>query len=474
MKTKLMAILFATACLMTGLVGCSSKNAETPAENVSGTSDESQAADSGSVSTLDSSDTGTAGSTSAEGGDLTVWIVALFNEEANTSLAEQLKSFEGADVTVEQIAAAEMPTQLATALQSGTMPDICIVHAGMLLSISESIPFLDLTDLYEEIEADRPFVGSLRSVSTFGEKLPLIPLYESAIGLFCRKDVFTAAGLGEADIPSTWEEYVDVAYKLDGAVDGVYSAGTGFGASDDDDEANFLWCWYFANGGKLWNEDGSISEDEKDVKLMEDLIGTYAKMYEDGLIPPDASTWDGGGNNASYLNGTTAMVMNSFTLYNAMTDSEDYAELLENTWVAPVPAGTDGTVNQAGIMSFAVSESSKNPDGAKALIKYMMTGDWYDGWIEQLFPLNAPVFADFGEKEKYADGVGKTAFEFIQSNKTVYTGYGVTDPAVLTAGSQFSLTFPICNALQSVIVGGESAQNAAAGLFEDAKGYALN
>lgn len=461
MKRKLTALLLAAALLTVLLAGCGGSGAQT------------QASASESPSPGESSSpSATTQPQPEENPDLTVWIVALFNEEANVSLADQLKSFDGANVTVEQIAAAEMPTQLATAWQSGTMPDIAIIHAGMLLSISQSVPFLDLSGLYDEIEQSRPFVSTLRSVSTFNDKLALIPLYESAIGLFCRKDVFQEAGLSEDDLPSTWDEYVDVAYKLKGAVDGVYPAGTGFGPNDDDDEANFLWCWYFASGGKLWNEDGTVTTEEKDIQLMEDLLTTYSQMYADGVIPPDASTWDGGGNNASYLNGTTAMVMNSFTLYNAMAGNGDYAELLENTWVVPVPAGSAGTVNQAGIMSFAVSENTKQPDAAKALIKYMMTGDWYDSWIEKLFPLNAPVFADSGEIEMYASGVGQIAFEFIQSRKTIYTGYGVTDPAILSAGSQFSLTFPICNALQSIAIGGESPEAAARKLFEDAAAYA--
>lgn len=113
----------------------------------------------------------------------------------------------------------------------------------------------------------------------------------------------------------------------------------GCGENDDDDE-NTIRQYMWNEGGYLFNEDGEIVADDKVTAVFD----KYAELYKDKVIPQDATTWDAGGNNGSYLAGRTAICFNAPTLYNALVSDEQYKELLDNTVVLAPPAGNENSV----------------------------------------------------------------------------------------------------------------------------------
>ena len=60
-------------------------------------------------------------------------------------------------------------------------------------------------------------------------------------------------------------------------------------------------------GGYLFDEDGNVAADDKVTAVFD----KYAELYDDKVIPQDATTWDAGGNNGSYLAGRTAFCFNA-------------------------------------------------------------------------------------------------------------------------------------------------------------------
>src|SRR5260370_35914420 len=70
-------------------------------------------------------------------------------------------------------------------------------------------------------------------------------------------------------------------------------------------------------------------------------------------------------------------------------------DLLDNSTMAPVPAGTSGSYSGSGSWSWSVFKASKNVDGAKDLIRYLMDpkrlqsvyaqagGRWYPSYVDR-------------------------------------------------------------------------------------------
>ena len=107
-------------------------------------------------------------------------------------------------------------------------------------------------------------------------------------------------------MPTTWDEVFKDAEKVSDPDNDFYGLAIGCGENDDDDE-NTIRQYMWNEGGYLFDEDGNVAADDKVTAVFD----KYAELYDDKVIPQDATTWDAGGNNGSYLAGRTAFCFNA-------------------------------------------------------------------------------------------------------------------------------------------------------------------
>lgn len=407
----------------------------------------------------ESSDGGSSDSSasSESSGELTVWLEKIFSDDANAAIEERINSFaeeKGVTVNVEFIAATDFTTKLNAAVEAGNnVPDVVTSAVTKIVNYYPSNPFLDVTDLVEEISGERPYLESIIEGSKIEDKNYFVPMTSSSTMAFIRKDKMEEAGVTE--VPATWDELFDAAEKMSDPDNGFYGLGMGCGPTDEDGE-NIFRMMMWNEGGYVFDADGNITLDSDAVK---DLLNKYKEMYDNGVVPPAASTWDSGGNNTSYLMGECGIVFNAPTLYNAMATDESYAELLENTEVVNLPAGSDNNVTMGFAAGPAIMKDSKNVDQAKELIKYLFDKEWYDEYLEITAPVYSPVFEDCKEIDTWTDGVNAQVLGYAENSKGYY-GYPVesTRGRALAAKSYF--TFPMAKMLNQVVTGAEDADSA--------------
>lgn len=108
---------------------------------------------------------GSGGSKGGSGSDsksLTVWIEKVFSDDANTAMEERIKSFaEENDVNVnyEFISATDFVTKLNAAIEAGSnIPDITTGAVTKVVNYYPSNPYMDVSDLVDEINAERPYM----------------------------------------------------------------------------------------------------------------------------------------------------------------------------------------------------------------------------------------------------------------------------------------------------------------------------
>ncbi len=104
-------------------------------------------------------------------------------------------------------------SKLPTAFASGSGPDIFIISPGDFLRYYNGGALLDLTPFVEE-KARRDFVPEIMATRLVDQKIYGIPMEFEPMAMYYSRAAFKDAGLGEADIPTSWQQLLALAKKL--------------------------------------------------------------------------------------------------------------------------------------------------------------------------------------------------------------------------------------------------------------------
>ncbi|HXF60071.1 MAG TPA: extracellular solute-binding protein, partial [Caldilineaceae bacterium] len=251
----------------------------------------------------------------AAGGDevFTYWGGLIFSETANQMLVDRINQWgdeRGIETDVVMINQNETVQRVSAAIEAGTLPDALDVGRGFMLLLSESGQLEPLDDLYAEIDAMVDFLPLAEEAvnpERYGGHIYGIPMSLGGNVLFRRADLLEAAGYTEA--PATWEELGEMARAINNPPE-VY--GMGFALSNVGDgnlTTTMLQSW----GGRIANDEGTeCTLDSPETRAFLEWITT---AYNDGLFPPDATTWDGAGDNVAYQSGTAGFIANPGSVY---------------------------------------------------------------------------------------------------------------------------------------------------------------
>lgn len=408
---------------------------------------------------------GTDGDGSGKSGqkELTIWVEKIFSDDANKAMEERIKSFseeKGIKVNYEFISATDFVTKLNAAVEAGSnVPDITTSAVTKIVNYYPSNPYMDVSDLVDEIDQERPYMESIYEGSKIEGKHYFVPMTSSSTMMFIRRDKMEEAGISE--IPKTWDELFEAAEAMSDPDNGFYGLGMGCGPTDEDGENMFRMIMW-DQGGYVLDEEGAVTLDND---AAQELLEKYKELYDGGAIPPAATTWDSGGNNTSYLMGESGIVFNAPTLYNSLKNDEANQELFENTEVVNLPAGRDNNTTMGFAAGLSIMEGCKEVEAAKELIKYLMDGEWYDEYLEITAPVYSPVFQDCKGSGIWADGVNAQVISYAENSKGYY-GYPVEDLKGRAVAAKNYFTFPMANMLNQVVTGAEDVDGAISGAVE--------
>ena len=274
--------------------------------------------------------------------------------DAVTAAAAAWGKTSGSTATV--AAAQDLTQQLAQGFSAGKAPDVFYVGADQVANYAKAGNLLPYAD---SLTNAADFYPALKQSFTYDGKFYCAPKDFSTLALFINTDMWTKAGLTDADIPKNWEALATVAKKL--------TAGkvAGLAMSPEHDRLD---AFMVQNGSNLVDADGKPTvNDPKNIEAL-----TFAKkLYTDGSMkwPKDLGAgWAG----EAFGKGEAAMTIEGNWLLGSMT--KDFPTIKYK--VAELPAGPTGT---KGTLSFTncwgISATTKNPDQAKALVQYLTSTD---------------------------------------------------------------------------------------------------
>jgi len=379
---------------------------------------------------------GTGGGTS--GGSLRVLIGSSGDAETdavNTAVAAWSQQ-SGTDATV--TVASDLAQELSQGFASGDPADVFYVSADAFQGYAANGSLLAYGD---QLDAADDFYPSLVDQFTYDDQLYCAPKDFSTLALIINTDDWAAAGLTDADIPTTWDQLTDVAGKL--------TTGDRVGLAFSGEYAR-IGVFLAQAGGTMTNEDGT----EATVNSPENVAGlTYVKdLLNSGSAAYAATIGTGWGGEAFGTN-KAAMTIEGNWITGAMTN--DYPDVKYR--VVELPAGPAGQGTLQFTNCWGIAADSDNQDAAVDLVQYLTDTEQQLSFAKAFGVMPSVQSAADGWKDLYPD---MTAFidsaDFAQN---VVNAQGASDVITdfnaqlegLATGDPQAILDSVQNSLQSVL-----------------------
>ncbi|MXS73958.1 ABC transporter substrate-binding protein [Microbacterium sp. CSI-V] len=297
-------------------------------------------------------DSGSAEQTS--GGSLSILIGS--SGDAETQAVEDAVAAwskeSGVDAQVQ--VANDLPQQLSQGFAAGSPPDLFYLAPDALAGYAANGSIAPYGD---DLANKGDFYPSLVDNFTVDGQFYCAPKDFSTLALVINTDLWSAAGLTDADIPTTWDQLASVAQKLtaDGRV------GLAFGA-----EYQRLGAFMAQAGGGLLSDGKAIADSAANVEALQ-----YVKTHlNDGSFAFASDVGAGWGGEA-FGTQKSAMTIEGNWITGALT--ADYPEVKYT--VAELPAGPGGKGTLQFTNCWGMAADSKNQDNARALAEYLTGTD---------------------------------------------------------------------------------------------------
>ncbi|WP_199564918.1 ABC transporter substrate-binding protein [Spongiactinospora rosea] len=262
-------------------------------------------------------------------------------------------------------------TPLQTAFSAGEGPDIFLISPGDFLRYSNANVLQDLTP-HLRPDAIADYVDGVLDTRKVNGKIYGLPMEIEPLALYYGIDAFEKAGLSEGDIPTTWDQLLNVAEKLTDkdrfgllfeTIPGYYQ--------------NFTWYPFMWMGGSsAVPADGLAGFDSPGAIAALDL---WQKTIRAG-IAPKKPRGDGAGNVVANLVSGSVAIQQTGTW--ALADLQQQAKDFKyGVFKLPTPQGGTYTTDMGG-WAFVANAKGKNPEAAAKFIAWAL-GSMDAGSVER-------------------------------------------------------------------------------------------
>ena len=319
---------------------------------------------------------------SAESDKLIIWdkseYVGAYNELAKARF-EEFCAENGIEGEYVIVPPNDLRQRLYAAIEGGNPPDIVVTDDFSAKQYAGMGQLADVGD----IKTSLPFIQAGLDISLCENGDYVVPLAILAPGLYLRADKWAEAGL---DYPATWEELREDARIINDPENDFYALGYPMGTSGGGDAEGMCRAVILAFGGVPVDAEGNVTVNSPETL---EALKYIASLYEEGLCPPSAITWDDMGNNTAYLAGSVGIVQNSGSLYSQI--KEENPELYANTVILPWMEGPAGLYTPTGGNCFIVFEKGGSVDMAKKYITEFFDMDFYKNLVISMGGMWQPV-----------------------------------------------------------------------------------
>ncbi|MGB2571845.1 sugar ABC transporter substrate-binding protein [Micromonospora citrea] len=252
--------------------------------------------------------------------------------------------------------AQDLTQQLGQALAGGTPPDVFYVDAARFAdyaSVGALEPYGD------RISNPDDFYDSLRSTFTYDGKLYCAPKDFSTLALQINTELWTRAGLTDADVPTTWEQLTTTARKIKAKGQVPLALG---------DTRDRIGAFLVQNGGWLLSPDGK--QPTADTPQNEAALSYVKSLLTEGLARFPKQL-DAGWSGEAFGKGKAVMTIEGNWIKGALQN--DFPNVKYT--VVELPAGPKGKGTLSFTQCWGIAAKSKYKDQAIKFVEAMTAGE---------------------------------------------------------------------------------------------------
>jgi multiple sugar transport system substrate-binding protein len=287
------------------------------------------------------------------------------------------------DATVKVIAADDLNQQLSQGFAGDDAPDLFYMAWDQFANYAGN-GYLE--SYAGELSNASDFYPSLVDTFTYDGDFVCAPKDFSTLGLIVNTELWAAAGLTDADVPTDWDSLEAVAQKLTNDT----TVGLSFGLE-------YARVGVFMNqaGGTLVSDDGKTATADS----AENLAGLeyVQKLHDEGVLK-FPSEIDAGWGGEALGAGKAAMVIEGPWIKGIATDYPD------TKWAAyELPAGPAGTSTFTFTNCWGIPANSDTRDAAVSLVEYLTSDDQQLAFADAFGVIPSTESAAASYAEKYPD-----------------------------------------------------------------------
>ena len=376
----------------------------------------------------------------ASGKPFSYWIGLIFSDQANSAAQAQILQWgKSRGIKVEPVLVNQnnLTANVTAAVAAGTMPDALDISSSLMLQLG-SKNLLSVQDLVNEFA--RTYGGWNAAAANFdkadfaGKGLG-VPYGISGNLINRRLDLLKEAG-AKTTAPKTWDELFDAATKT------MKVGGAGFALGNVGDAESVLRAQLVGYGGRYADDAGKKCT--IDSKPTRDFLAAVKKWYDAGAYSPSAVTTDGGWDNNLYLGGKTVFIANPGSVYVTLVNGSaawpKNPTMQKNTGFSALPGGPVTRVAPSDAWLRGISATTKYPELAKDLIRYLMKPENMDIYYEwAIYGPTLKTYNSFDYWDENVDPVHGGLFD-LATNGTSSSFPDVNNAAYAQFGTEFQLS----------------------------------
>jgi multiple sugar transport system substrate-binding protein len=347
----------------------------------------------------------------------------------------------------------QFPQKIAAAIEAQAPPDVVMLTAASnVIDYASRNLLVDLSDVWKATSTQAGgFWSYVEPLYRIGSTYYGIPFEADTSPMFARTDLINQA-TGSTDPPKTFDDLTTISQKVNSPPN-IYAFGLTLGRTPDCFGNTLAIIWN--DGGALVDKDGKVALNSPETVAAVNRIKAW---WESKIIPPDSPTWDDTGNNAAYQKKQSAFVINPPSVYGWMVDNDK--DLLNNSVMAPIPAGKSGSYSGSGSWSWSIFQSSKNVDGGKDLVHYLMDPARLQSVYSKVGGRWYPIYQD-GAKDEFWTSIPQFKFypDLLKGGRDI-SYPAAPDTNMFAALGEVQTRFIIPDMIQNVIVKGTSVPDA--------------
>lgn len=361
---------------------------------------------------------------------LTVWWNKGYYPEEDAAMQKIVKEFEAqhkVEVDLSFTAQEDMHKKITAALIARRVPDVAFSFFNdwqvvpkygwddRLADVSDLIG--ELKPRYNEkmLQAGYVFNNRTKKRSYYG-----VPIEAQTMHIHYWRDLLKEAGMEDdpAKIPMKWDAYwaywkkaQDALRKKDPAKYGkLYGIGMTESTRATDTLYNFE-MGLLSYGGDLLDANGRVIADQP--KNREAIIKTlkwFGELFTSGYVPPDATNWSDGDNNAGFHSRSVVMTPNPSQSIPAAQffnkDDPQKNNYFNNMATIEWPDGPDGKKARylSAVKTVVIPKDSKNQKLAKEFLKFVLEPKRFLEYIKAANGRWYPAFTDIGKDPFWRSG----------------------------------------------------------------------